>query len=383
MGAACGDGAVAADEPCDDGNDLPFDGCYQCKREPSCPDGACAAICGDGVVSPGEVCDDGNNVPGDGCSSGCTLENIPGVSCSDVTTSLPISTVVPVIFRDFKGSPEAGGHPDFEHFHCTQSSPGLVQPILVSGAPPKPAFAKGTTSNAFCGADGATDGAMITSAGTFAQWYADVPGVNKTIVGSLTLAQSNAGNTYIYDSAQTPIGNTSDTTMLGFFPLDGAAPPQSWGMTPASGTTPPDPGLNHNYGFTTELHSWFTYQGGELLNFTGDDDVWVFINNRLAVDLGGTHPRQAGTVTLDDATAASLGLVKGNTYEISLFHAERHTNDSNFKLTLGGFVKKTTHCASVCGDGIKAPDEECDGASNGAPGETCSATCKIVFHRPG
>jgi fibro-slime domain-containing protein len=220
---------------------------------------------------------------------------------------------------------------------------------------------------------------MITSAGTFAQWYVDAPGVNRTVVGSLSLTHVGAGNTYVYDSAQTPLGNTSNTAEVGFFPLDGLSPPESWGITPTGGETPPTPGLNHDYGFTTELHNWFTYQGGEVLNFTGDDDVWVFINNRLAVDLGGVHPRQAGSITLDDATAARMGLVKGNAYEMALFHAERHTSSSNFELTLGGFIKLTTHCASVCGDGIKAPDEACDdGPNNGKPGSGCSSDCKFL-----
>jgi cysteine-rich repeat protein len=126
---------VAANEQCDDGNDLPFDGCYQCNKEPFCPNGACVSVCGDGLISQGEECDDGNNASGDGCSADCKLENIPGVYCSNVTSNLPSSITVPVIFRDFKGFPEAGGHPDFEHFHCTQSSPGLVQPTLARGSP--------------------------------------------------------------------------------------------------------------------------------------------------------------------------------------------------------------------------------------------------------
>ena len=38
-------------------------------------------------------------------------------------------------------------------------------------------------------------------------------------------------------------------------------------------------------------------------------------------------------------------------YEIALFHAERHTNESNFVLTLGGFNKSTSSCTPICGDG--------------------------------
>ena len=64
---------------------------------------------------------------------------------------------------------------------------------------------------------------------------------------------------------------------------------------------------------------------------TGDDDLWVFINKRLAIDLGGLHSQQTDTIDLDDE-AARLGLTRGTVYSLDLFHAERHTNQSNFRI---------------------------------------------------
>jgi fibro-slime domain-containing protein len=337
---------------------------------PNCTSGECIQICGDGVIEPGEECDDGNIVSNDGCSATCVSENLPGVTCTNITSIPPDTLPVPIVLRDFKGwyetpSNVAPDHPDFESYMCDRASKGLVQTQLVGG---KPVFARSTAypTNS-CGT-------QLTGANYFSMWYTNTSTYNKTVNDVLTLRLvGTSPTTYEYDSSLEPLGNTTNTTQLGFFPLDDIPTPSSWGKTPAGG------GLNHNFAFTTEMHYWFTYQGGEVLSFSGDDDVWVFINGKLALDLGGLHPRVDGSITLSGTLANTLGLVSGGAYEIALFHAERHTTQSNFKLTLVGFVKATTQCISVCGDGIPAPSEECDeGANNGIPNGICTIDCKLT-----
>jgi fibro-slime domain-containing protein len=125
----------------------------------------------------------------------------------------------------------------------------------------------------------------------------------------------------------------------------------------------------------------------------------VFIDRKLAVDLGGVHTPVDGNIVIgangNGATtitqtypipapasiqqSAALGLQNGQVYEIAVFQAERQTSGSSYKLTLSGFNASPSVCTAVCGDGILAIGEECDdGPLNGTGGYgTCSKDCTL------
>jgi fibro-slime domain-containing protein len=214
--------------------------------------------------------------------------------------------VVVGVVRDFKGINEDMGHPDFEAFDGKGVTPGLMGAAL--GDDQKPVYS--SLCELMPDKTACPYGQMTTSRADFDEWYRFTDGVNRPYLLYLLFAAN--GGVFTFSSKA-------------FFPLDGAG----WGNSPHKS--------HHNFGFTTEIHTAFEYRGGEEFTFTGDDDVWIFVNRKLAIDLGGLHPPKSQTLNLD-----SLGLIPGTQYPFDLFHAERHSASSNFRVD-------TTLTFSNCG----------------------------------
>ena len=198
------------------------------------------------------------------------------------------------ILRDIQES-----HPDFGG-DVTNLQRGLVQDTL--GADGKPQLSQNFRRGFIEGAD------------SFRQWYESVPGVNQPFLLAVYLEPN--GDNFSFESHD-------------FFPLDGAG----FG----------NQGQNHNFSFTFELHTRFRYGGGEVFRFSGDDDLWVFINGRLAIDLGGVHSAEEQDINLD-AQANRLGIEPGGEYTLDFFQAERHATESNFQIDT---TLEFTSCGTV------------------------------------
>ncbi|MEO6094406.1 MAG: fibro-slime domain-containing protein [Fibrobacteria bacterium] len=113
-----------------------------------------------------------------------------------------------------------------------------------------------------------------------------------------------------------------------FFPIDDY-------NTLDNNTTCTDAKNAHNYMFCMESHATFVYKKGQVFDFRGDDDVWVFINGKLALDLGGIHAATSGKIQLD-----TLGLTDGQTYPWDFFFCERQICGSSLRIKTTIYFKQ-------------------------------------------
>lgn len=266
--------------------------------------------------SGGDVATGGRGDGGTGDDGGASGENDVGGDSGAPAGTVSCPNGLRGYVRDFQ--PET--HPDFEPQNADISGhvagkeavleTGIVEDVVDAGW--KPIYA----------GDANTGTLSTTGRENFASWFLDTPGVNLATQYDILLEDPDGDGVFVIDRA------SSSTNQ--FFPIDDGATCPAVPQTPCLfGNWPSYP--SHNFHLTFELHAHFVYEPGGFFVFAGDDDVWVFMNGALVLDLGGIHPLLEGVIELD-AMAAYTGMTPGETYRLDFFWADRKIVNTNFRI---------------------------------------------------
>ncbi|MBC8143464.1 MAG: fibro-slime domain-containing protein [Armatimonadetes bacterium] len=224
------------------------------------------------------------------------------------------------------------GNPDFQSidFPSFTVEQGFVGTTIGGDLSDKPVYAGLNTED--YGDD------SVSTAANFNQWFRDTPNVNVSSSIDFVTTQVSPG-----------VFSFSNQT---YFPIDG----QSLGNQTFS----------RNYHFTTEIRTAFRYLAdadattagvqAQTFRYVGDDDVFVYINGQLVIDLGGVRPQEGATVNLltgavdyDNASLTdqvlTLGLVDNQDYTLDIFTTERRTDDSTISFATN--IPLTTRLPAV------------------------------------
>lgn len=297
-----------------------------------------------------------------------SLENVAqqnGIPTSWEVASLgnPETITVPITFWDQRQDDCNDPNRQFEWVECGYWTAGALQGVvkdhLGSDGLPIPAFTNSTdawNTNYDIFTQNVTGHDPVVSSDNFYRWFHETP-KSRQLEREITFHRTGH-NTYTFGSE-------------GVFPLDDVDFSKDDDATKSG----------HNYHFTA--HMGITMKiaadGQEKFEFSGDDDVWVFLNGRLVLDIGGLHEKLSGyfiinpdgTVSTyvqnvnDPAPRASLGepsndfnsyvgpfnelirknqkdqynkidlgLKEGDVVKLDFFYAERSTTESNTKITI-------------------------------------------------
>ena len=234
-------------------------------------------------------------------------------------------------FKEISPADTAGAHPHFNNRNgCSAQELGVqsVQADLDSTGPADGgAFPGDNRTPKLMSEMPPTLANCYSPADRFPDWFSDKAGVNRSFLAEMRFLWDAGKSAYVFgDNTFFPIDDGADFTRL-----DPAVGPFGHLQT---GTVDGVDLSAHNYGFTLEMHTEFVYHAGEgqKVSIQGDDDMWLFLNGKRVIDLGGVHQSQSAEVGLDSLQSA-LGLEDGKSYAFDFFFAERHVASSNCTIT--------------------------------------------------
>lgn len=175
----------------------------------------------------------------------------------------------------------------------------------------------------------AKSGDLITNRGLFdmSRWFSEVEGKSKAFIGTIRLD-------YNPDDASFSFHQNS------FYPLDKVEYDKSEVVNKDG----------HNHLFTMNFAVPFTVlaNGNESFMVTADDDTFVYVGDKLVLDMGGIHDAMSGEVAIlgngeihsgiggAELAYSGVNVQHGDSSIVRIFHADRNEEDSVFKMTFVG-----------------------------------------------
>ncbi|MBR2543784.1 hypothetical protein IKF04_00585 [Candidatus Saccharibacteria bacterium] len=175
----------------------------------------------------------------------------------------------------------------------------------------------------------AKGGDLITNRGLFdmSRWFSEVEGKSKAFIGTIRLDYSSEDASFSFHQNS-------------FYPLDKVEYDKSENVNKDG----------HNHLFTMNFAVPFTVltNGNESFMVTADDDTFVYVGDKLVLDMGGIHDAMSGEVAILDNGEVHSGIggaelaysgvnvQHGDSSIVRIFHADRNEEDSVFKMTFVG-----------------------------------------------
>ncbi|MBR2998710.1 hypothetical protein IKF34_03030 [Candidatus Saccharibacteria bacterium] len=176
------------------------------------------------------------------------------------------------------------------------------------------------------------------------RWFSTVEGKSQSYVGNLELIVDNANQRITYENEE-------------FYPLDDVEFSQGDFVNTDK----------HNHLFTMSFALPFNVfaSGEESFEVVADDDTFVFVGDKLVIDMGGIHSATSGRFTINEAgeiysevldeelAYSGVNVAKGENTIVRIFHADRDSRESVLKFELAGMNLSLTE--------IKFADADTDG----------------------